>query len=100
MLGDILKSETCGLKIPEIDLELTPGTLGGRFTTVEGLLTQIHDELSERTHSFTQGDSATADAKEGFKSFLEKLQSVITLKVCPFTLILDDPLSNSVHMLH
>ncbi|KAG2135310.1 ZPR1 zinc-finger domain-containing protein [Suillus clintonianus] len=31
---DILKSDTSGLSIPEIDLDLHPGTLGGRFTTL------------------------------------------------------------------
>ncbi|KAI6112829.1 ZPR1 zinc-finger domain-containing protein [Pisolithus sp. B1] len=34
---DILKSETCGLTIPEIDRALQPGTLGGRFPTVEDM---------------------------------------------------------------
>ena len=31
--------------IPEIDLELVEGTLGGRFTTVEGLLVQVKDQV-------------------------------------------------------
>lgn len=35
---DILKSDTAALISPELDLEVQPGTLGGRFTTVEGLL--------------------------------------------------------------
>lgn len=35
---DILKSDTAALLSPELDLEVQPGTLGGRFTTVEGLL--------------------------------------------------------------
>ncbi|KAI5989365.1 ZPR1 zinc-finger domain-containing protein, partial [Pisolithus albus] len=38
-------SETCGLTIPVIDLALQPGTLGGRFTTVEGILEQVFEEL-------------------------------------------------------
>ncbi|ERF74373.1 hypothetical protein EPUS_02060 [Endocarpon pusillum Z07020] len=42
---DILKSETAALKSPELGLEVQPGTLGGRFTTVEGLLTQVRDQL-------------------------------------------------------
>jgi zinc finger protein len=29
------------MSIPEIDLELQQGTLGGRFTTVEGILQQV-----------------------------------------------------------
>ena len=33
---DVLKSETCSLCIPELDVELEHGSLGGRFTTIEG----------------------------------------------------------------
>ncbi|KAI9496472.1 ZPR1 zinc-finger domain-containing protein [Zychaea mexicana] len=91
---DILKSETCGLSIPEIDLELTPGTLGGRFTTVEGLLRQVHDELQERV-PFMQGDSTTDESRRRWNEFLEKLSEVADGKRIPVTLILNDPLSNS-----
>lgn len=42
---DLFKSETCGLTIPELDLELVHGTLGGVYTTVEGLLEKIGDNL-------------------------------------------------------
>ncbi|KAE9384652.1 Method: conceptual translation supplied by author [Gymnopus androsaceus JB14] len=45
---DILKSETAGLTIPEIDLVLTHGTFGGRFTTLEEILEQVYEELSEK----------------------------------------------------
>ena len=31
------------MKIPELDLELAGGTLGGMVTTVEGLVTQIRE---------------------------------------------------------
>ncbi|KAI7901423.1 ZPR1 zinc-finger domain-containing protein [Cokeromyces recurvatus] len=91
---DILKSETCGLSIPEINLELTPGTLGGRFTTVEGLLRQVHDELLERA-PFIQGDSGTEESKEKWTKFLNNLMAVAEGKMMPVTLIIDDPLSNS-----
>lgn len=40
-----LQSNTCGLKIPELELEMEEGSLGGRFTTVEGLLTEIRDQV-------------------------------------------------------
>jgi len=40
---DVFKSDTCTVIIPEIDLQLEPGTLGGVYTTVEGLLTKIID---------------------------------------------------------
>lgn len=38
---DLFKSETAVLKIPEIDLELGMGTLGGVYTTVEGLIEKV-----------------------------------------------------------
>ena len=41
----MLQSDTCGVFIPEIDLELVEGTLGGRFTTVEGLLVEVKDQV-------------------------------------------------------
>jgi len=40
---DVFKSDTCVLYVPEIDLELQPGTLGSVYTTVEGMLTKVSD---------------------------------------------------------
>ncbi|PVU95282.1 hypothetical protein BB561_001931 [Smittium simulii] len=90
---DILKSETCGLEIPEIELKLTFGTLGGRFTTIEGLLRQVHDELNR--DSQYQGDAAAQERRKLFEGFLQKLDDTIEGKTFPITLILDDPVSNS-----
>ncbi|CAJ0877491.1 10767_t:CDS:2 [Entrophospora sp. SA101] len=94
MSRDILKSETCGLSIPEIELELLSGTLGGRFTTVEGLLKQIYDQL-EGTTPFIRGDSVKDESKRSFGTFINELKKVINCEVLPVTLILDDPLANS-----
>ncbi|CAG8672986.1 15582_t:CDS:2 [Acaulospora morrowiae] len=91
---DILKSETCGLSIPEVDLELQSGTLGGRFTTVEGLLRQVYDELQNKI-PFVSGDSVQKERKATFENFMKKLNKVITGESFPVHLILDDPLSNS-----
>ncbi|KAF6744373.1 ZPR1 zinc-finger domain-containing protein [Ephemerocybe angulata] len=88
---DILKSETAGLEIPEIDLVLAHGTLGGRFTTLEGILNQVYEELNEKVFA---GDSAETEDKRSFEKFLEDLKSTITCEK-PFTVILDDPLANS-----
>ncbi|KAH7881797.1 zf-ZPR1-domain-containing protein [Phlebopus sp. FC_14] len=91
---DILKSETSGLIIPEIDLALQPGTLGGRFTTLEGILDQVYEELSEKV--FTTGDSTVIghEDRENFQKFLRDLKEIKNAEK-PFTLILDDPLANS-----
>ncbi|KAG0694429.1 zf-ZPR1-domain-containing protein [Suillus ampliporus] len=91
---DILKSDTSGLSIPEIDLDLHPGTLGGRFTTLEGILNQVYEELTEKV--FNTGDAGVIDVDDRaeFQEFLRKLKQVKNAEI-PFTLILDDPLANS-----
>jgi len=96
------QSDTAGLEIPEIDLILEPGTLGGRFTTLEGLLNEIYNELS--TKVFRSGDSTTsgigqvdaeiASDERKFETFLKGLKDCMSATT-PFTLILDDPVSNS-----
>ncbi|GJP76658.1 hypothetical protein CLOP_g7071 [Closterium sp. NIES-67] len=54
---DVIKAESAAVYIPEIELELGTGTLGGRVTTVEGLVTEIADSL-KRIRPFEIGDSA------------------------------------------
>ena len=37
------QSDTASVKVPELDLELASGTLGGLVTTVEGLITKVSE---------------------------------------------------------
>lgn len=81
---------------------MQPGTLGGRFTTLEGLLNEIFNELS--TKVFRTGDAFTSgigqqgleQGKEErkFEDFLKGLKNCMSATI-PFTLIIDDPVSNS-----
>ncbi|KAK9450911.1 ZPR1 zinc-finger domain-containing protein [Limtongia smithiae] len=90
---DILKSETCVLTIPEINLDLQAGTLGGRFTTLEGLLREVYDQLNMRV--FTESyDSMDQERVDRWRKFLGGLQDAIDGKI-NFTVILDDPLAAS-----
>lgn len=92
---DILKSETCSLSIPEINLELEHGTLGGRFTTIEGILDQVKTELSEKLAPFSIGDSASSDFRyKDLSDVIKKLNQIISGNM-KCNIILDDPLSNS-----
>ncbi|KAJ2143874.1 nucleolar zinc-finger protein [Coemansia sp. RSA 353] len=91
---DILKSETSAFKIPELDLDMYAGTLGGRFTTIEGLLRQVHDELDRRI-PFLEGDSAVAERRQRFLQFLSRLEEAADGKQFPLTLTLDDPMAHS-----
>ncbi|GAV26836.1 hypothetical protein PMKS-000292 [Pichia membranifaciens] len=90
---DILKSETCGMSIPELNLDLTPGTLGGRFTTIEGLLRQVRDELHSRVYTQTS-DSMAASTKSRWNIFFDNLDKAIDGKT-KFTIHMTDPLSSS-----
>jgi zinc finger protein len=89
---DVLKSDTSSLYIPEIDLRVDYGSMAGKFTTVEGVLTAIKDDISK--NPFVVGDSGEQSAKERFSEFIEQMKKYIRLEA-PFTLVIDDPVSNS-----
>ena len=88
---DVIKSETADVAIPELDLELGRGTLGGRVTTVEGLVTEVRDAL-KRTRFTALGDSAQPRVKSEWEDFFGRLEKCITGET-PFTLVLRDPLA-------
>ncbi|XP_043694775.1 zinc finger protein ZPR1 homolog [Telopea speciosissima] len=90
---DVIKSDTASVKIPEIDLELVSGTLGGVVTTIEGLITKISESL-ERVHGFTFGDSLDDQRKSKWLDFGVRLTKLLSLEE-QWTLILDDALANS-----
>lgn len=46
------QSDTAGVRVPELDLELASGTLGGVVTTVEGLITKICESECFFTFAF------------------------------------------------
>jgi len=89
MNRDVFKSDTTFFAIPELELELAPGTLGSVYTTVEGLVDKIAEHLSN-VNPFGQGDSVQ---NQKLMEFLAKMEYLKTGKQ-PFTFVLDDPLSN------
>lgn len=98
---DILKSESCSLECPELNLSVNPGTLGGRFTTVEGLLTQVRDDLRNQIFQTDKaegggegGDSLTEDDRKTWNEFFANLDSAIKGER-EFTIRLVDPLACS-----
>ncbi|CAH0730833.1 unnamed protein product, partial [Brenthis ino] len=88
---DILKSETCSMSIPELELEVGGRALGGRFTTAEGLVRATRDQLADAPA--LRGD-APALAGDRMDEFIRKLDEVLESK-CSITLVLDDPAGNS-----
>jgi len=87
---DLFKSETSKIVIPELEFETDTGSLGGMFTTVEGLLEKIVNNLENIPFSF--GDSSVGENKMDL--FLVRFKTLLTGNK-PFTVIMDDPLSNS-----
>lgn len=90
---DVLKSDTCSMQIPELDLEVGPGALCSRFTTVEGILTATREQLSSQS-SFFMGDSASSGERSQIEKFLDQFDEILSLKK-NITLVLDDPAGNS-----
>ncbi|XP_069750723.1 zinc finger protein ZPR1 [Narcine bancroftii] len=93
MTRDVLKSETCSVSIPDLEFELGMGILGGKFTTLEGLLTDIK-ELIVAKNPFYAGDSNDREKFVKLKEFADKLDEITLAKV-EAHLILDDPAGNS-----
>ena len=92
---DILKSESCALECPELNLSVNPGTLGGRFTTVEGLLTQVRDDLHGQIYDTGEGgDGIESESKGKWKEFFDGLADAIKGER-KFTIVLRDPLASS-----
>ncbi|XP_053308158.1 zinc finger protein ZPR1 [Spea bombifrons] len=90
---DVLKSETCGVIIPELEFELGMGALGGKFTTLEGLLKDVKDLVVDK-NPFTLGDSSTSDRKTKLQEFGKKIDGILEGQLKAH-LILDDPAGNS-----
>ena len=105
---EVLKSDTAGVEIPEIELKLEEGGLDGFYSTVEGLIKRMHERIAS-TNPFGTGDSAVKQHRSNdggafsemspshvkYTEFLSKMKSMAEGKILPFTLIIDDPLSNS-----
>ncbi|VDO09492.1 unnamed protein product [Brugia timori] len=91
---DVLKSDTCSMSIPELDLEVGFGALSGRFTTVEGLLVATRDQLKEQGDFFLVGDSRSEAENDRMKNFLDNFEQILLLRK-KVHLILDDPTGNS-----
>ncbi|KAJ5227498.1 nucleolar zinc-finger protein [Penicillium citrinum] len=98
---DILKSDTCAVHSDELEISIQAGTLGGRFTTLEGLLTEVRDSL--KGHLFDigggGGDSLESTEKAKWDRFFERLEWAINGDFekfgGQFVVTLADPLANS-----
>lgn len=93
MTRDVLKSETCSVAIPELEFELGMAAVGGKFTTLEGLLKDIKDLIVSK-NPFICGDSSATDRVEKLREFGQKIDKVIAGEM-EVHFVLDDPAGNS-----
>ncbi|XP_043435338.1 zinc finger protein ZPR1 isoform X1 [Prionailurus bengalensis] len=89
---DVLKSETCSVEIPELEFELGMAVLGGKFTTLEGLLKDIRELVTK--NPFTLGDSSNPGQMEKLWEFSQKLDQILEGNVKAH-FIMNDPAGNS-----
>ena len=94
---DVLKSETASIEIPDIEFEMGSHAIGGRFTTLEGLLENVLEKIENNpmaSFGALPGDSAKDETKLKMDEFKSKLKEMISGEK-NFTFILDDPAGNS-----
>eukprot|EP00559_Dactyliosolen_fragilissimus_P009489 CAMPEP_0184862476 /NCGR_PEP_ID=MMETSP0580-20130426/6923_1 /TAXON_ID=1118495 /ORGANISM="Dactyliosolen fragilissimus" /LENGTH=729 /DNA_ID=CAMNT_0027360357 /DNA_START=24 /DNA_END=2213 /DNA_ORIENTATION=- len=105
---EVLKSDSAGVTIPEIDLVLDDGGLDGLYTTIEGLIHKMYERLGG-ANPFASGDAAykhhstndggtfsdPSPSSTKYQQFLQTLKNLGDGQILPFTLIINDPLGNS-----
>ena len=92
---DLLKSDMGSLEIPEIEFCMNEGSLGGKFTTIEGILKDCLNQLGEVDSFFVSGDSHSTDKKKKMHDCLDKLDKIMKGEMLDVTIIIDDPTGNS-----
>ena len=92
---DILCSETSSFAIPDLDFELSSSkSIGGRFTTLEGIFTTLKTQLASVIMPFSGGDSHAANSDENHMArFINHISAVLAGEEY-VTVVLDDPAGN------
>jgi len=110
MIRDVIKGDSASVELVEIDVLVQQGSLGGLYTTVEGLLTIIRDKLFDSDpFSHEQRDSLTVGGLNIGEVAVEKGPSERETRMTsivaeleayargekPFTLKIQDPMANT-----
>lgn len=85
---EAVKSDSCIVKIPELELEVICAS-AGKYTTIEGLCQDTVERL-EKSYPYMFGDSAEDHVRDKLNNIYAKLKSPIGL-----TMVLNDPTGNS-----
>ena len=87
---DILKTHDATISIEEVELSMGATTLGGKFTTIEGIISNIRDQVYNLCPFTDSNESNAARLAE----IVTKLEQVKNGELF-VTLVLDDPSGNS-----
>lgn len=89
---DILISDSSSFGIPDLDFEISSSrSIGGRFSTIEGVLTTLKTQLTSVLMPFSGGDSHDAKKDSGRMSkFIQELEDILAGRKF-VTIDLDDP---------
>jgi len=89
---DILVSETSSFAIPDLDFEISSSkSIGGRFTTLEGIFTTLKSQLTTIIMPFSHGDSHDSNTDQNrMTAFINNLSAILAGEKF-VTIILDDP---------
>ncbi|EDO06773.1 ZPR1 zinc-finger domain containing protein [Babesia bovis T2Bo] len=91
---DVIISETATIHIPLLELDMTAGTIGAVYTTVEGMLIKHADSL-ETAYPFLLGDSADP-SNTTLKDKVRQLRALASGEFKqPYEIIIDDPADHS-----
>jgi zinc finger protein len=74
---------------------MSAGTLGGKFTTIEGVLKDCGENLSQVSPFLCSGDSHKKETRTKLTELLDKLALVRSGQMLNVTVILDDASGNS-----
>lgn len=88
---DFFKSDSATVIIPEVGLELATGCMGSFYSTIEGFLEKVIDQLSNDNPFI--GDSSDPVETKKFNDFIEKVKKLKSGEE-KFTLFIEDPLDN------
>ena len=92
---DLLKSDHASFEIPEIEFYMSEGTLGSKFTTIEGILKDCKEQLDEISPFSAGGDSEDRKKSKHLNAVLEKIEKIKNGEMLGVTVIVDDPSGNS-----
>lgn len=91
---DVIKSDTAGVEIPEIQFIVGRGSMGGIYTTVEGLISGARDQVVRANPFAFDGDSAVPERQKKMADFVARVDKILAGEM-PFTLRIIDPMANS-----